>query len=614
MAIEGERVTRGTGEPDNRMARQLEGAAYQEGRTAPEAALRAGNDSGRSSVAQRLASAIAALYGWRLVLAATATGAVSALAMTPVHASPVLFVTLPLLLLMIRADAFVALEPQSVGDEESLLRRLRRGFSAGWWFGFGYHLAGLYWIGGAFLVQADSYAWLMPLAVTLMPAGLALFLGAAGAITAAVPARWLDPAIAFVLVVAGAEALKGFSFTGFPWNSIGYALTWPLVLMQSASVLGLYGLTLIAVAIALLPAVVFARLYRSGAHQAAWAGVAAGLTPIGILAVFGAMRLSEPTAPDLPQARVRIVQPSIPQADKWDPEKQQAIFQDHMDLSREDSAQTGAGLGGVTHLIWPEASMPFGPLAAPAALAQIANLLPSGTQLIAGILRLGDKDASGPQGGNPDRALVFNSAAVFDDAGRAVAIYDKVHLVPFGEYLPFPELLNKIGLETVTRQRGGFASGPSPRRPMDISGLPPVEMLICYEVVFPQGIAVAKRPNLIINLTNDGWFGVTSGPFQHLHQARVRAVEFGVPLIRAANNGISAVIDGHGRVRSELQLNARGTLDSTVPQALEPTLYSSVREGIFLSMWTLLLLGGAGARIRFTRSRVVDKHARAGKH
>lgn len=551
---------------------------------------------GSSSAARKLLHLLSTARGLRLYLTALIAGAASALAMAPTHLSPVLLATLPLLLALIRSDAFLPARDQLTIEPHPLAHRLPRGFAAGWWFGFGYHLAGLYWIGGAFLVQADSYAWLMPFAVTLMPAGLALFFAAAGLAVASIPARRLDPAIGFILAISAAEAAKGFGFTGFPWNSLGYALAAPMVLMQSAAIFGIYGLTLIAAAIAVLPAVLYMRLSVSGSRRPAMIAAGSAAVPVAMLAAYGSLVLSGPDIEDLPTTQVRIVQPSVPQADKWDPARQQAIFQEHLDLSREAPDGSPDDLMGITHVIWPEAAMPFGPLGTPAALTAIADLLPPGSQLIAGILRLGGNSVSTGSEENPKRQ-VFNSAAVFDDTGRPIAIYDKVHLVPFGEYLPFPSVLERMGLETVTRQRGGFTAGPLPRPRTSIAGLPSVEMLICYEVVFPQGIGHGEqRPGLLINLTNDGWFGTTSGPYQHLHQARVRAVEFGVPVIRVANNGISAVIDGRGRIRSTLPLDARGTIDTAVPGSLEPTVYSRFREGPFLAMWLALFAAAATAR------------------
>jgi apolipoprotein N-acyltransferase len=217
-------------------------------------------------------------------------------------------------------------------------------------------------------------------------------------------------------------------------------------------------------------------------------------------------------------------------------------------------------------VIWPEAAMPFLPVDHPAARAAIGRLLPPGTLLIAGGLRA-EADPEAPRG-----RRIFNSLLVFGPGGSLLASYDKAHLVPFGEYLPLASVLEALGLETLTRRRGGFARGPIPRPVLHLPGLPPLLPLICYEVIFPSAVnAGSERPGLLVNLTNDGWFGNTTGPRQHMQQARVRAVEAGLPLLRAANNGISGLIDAHGRVIVELGLDQRGSADTGLPAALPPT-------------------------------------------
>ncbi len=226
--------------------------------------------------------------------------------------------------------------------------------------------------------------------------------------------------------------------------------------------------------------------------------------------------------------------------------------------------------------------MPFLPLSTPEALAAIADLVPDGVHLVTGALRVEDRSAapgSGPGTGLDSGARqrdAYNALMVFDTEGRLAALYDKIHLVPFGEYLPFQAALESIGLQQLTRMRGGFAAGRSPRPLIGIAGLPTFGGLICYEAIFPAAVVQGReRPQFLVNVTNDGWFGNTTGPRQHFHQARVRAVEEGLPLVRAANNGISAVIDGQGRVLARLGLDRRGVVDHAIPSARPKTLYSS---------------------------------------
>jgi apolipoprotein N-acyltransferase len=525
----------------------------------------------------RLSASVAQLSGWRRALTAFAAGAVSAAAMAPFFVSPVLFVTLPVLVWLI--------DGASADSRRALFLRAA---SAGWWFGFGYFLLGLFWIGEAFLVEAEVFAWLMPFAVLLLPAGLALFTGlAAGAACLAWP-----PGIARVLVVAVAlalaEWLRGHVLTGFPWNVLGYALTWPLPMMQSASVLGIYGLTLLCVAVFAGPVVLIADVAPGASRKRVLVrAVALAIVPLLMLYGLGAWRLSNNPTTMLDGVRIRIVQASVPQRDKWRPEKQREIFEDQLALSRRDAAGQQDDLAGITHLIWPEAAMPFLPLEHPEALAAIGALLPSGTQLLSGALRLKHRPAGELGGGREG----YNSLMVFGDQGNLEQTYDKIHLVPFGEYLPMQTLLESIGLEQLTRWRGGFATGPVPRPLLSIPGLPPAAALICYEAIFPTAIVQGQqRPGLLINVTNDGWFGDTTGPWQHFHQARVRAVEEGLPIIRAANNGVSAIVDGQGRVVAMLSLNARGVIDSRIPASIAAPVYATAGDSTFVVLALIFLV------------------------
>jgi apolipoprotein N-acyltransferase len=289
----------------------------------------------------------------------------------------------------------------------------------------------------------------------------------------------------------------------------------------------------------------------------------------------------------MPGVKIRIVQPSVPQREKWRREHQARFFQDHLDLSARDPEGKADALAGITHVVWPEAAMPFAPLDTPEALAAIGDLLPEGTVLIAGAIRV-ERSSSGAPGSNGSR--YFNSLLVLARRGLLLAFYDKIHLVPFGEYLPLRGLLGAIGLREVA-SRGAYESGASPRPILTIPGMPPVVPLICYEAIFPGAIVQGpQRPAAIVNLTNDGWFGDTTGPHQHFHQARVRAVEEGLPMIRAANNGVSAAFDPYGQSLGRLGLNVRGVIDVPLPAALQPPPYARLGDAIFLAGW---LLGAA---------------------
>jgi apolipoprotein N-acyltransferase len=359
--------------------------------------------------------------------------------------------------------------------------------------------------------------------------------------------------------------------------------------MQAASVLGIYGLTLLCVAIFAGPLVIVADGNAAAARGPVLRAAALAAVPLLMLYALGVWRLSRETPPMLDGVRMRIVQASVKQRDKWRPEKQREIFEDQLSLSRRDPSGRVDDLAGVTHLVWPEAAMPFLPLEHPEALASIGEMLPGGAQLLSGALRLKHKTPPQPNAAREG----YNSLMVFGDKGDLQQTYDKIHLVPFGEYLPLQALLESIGLEQLTRWRGGFSIGAVPRPLLKIPGLPPVAGLICYEAIFPAAIVQGgERPGLLINVTNDGWFGDTTGPWQHFHQTRVRAVEEGLPIVRAANNGVSAIVDGQGRVVAMLGLNARGVLDGGIPASIQAPIYARLGDSTFVAL-ALILLGTA---------------------
>jgi apolipoprotein N-acyltransferase len=518
-----------------------------------------------------LRSSVMALQGWKRAAVAIGAGGLSALAFAPVYASPVLFLTLPVFVWLIDASP-----------------NWRRAASAGWLFGFGFFFFNLFWVGEAFLVEADKFAWMLPFAVTLLPAGLALLWAAAAA---AARCFWRDGIariFVFAIALAVFEWLRGHLLTGFPWDLVGYALTYPLPLMQSASLFGAYGLTAIAALVFPAPLVILADRRQRLSFVDVVRASAVALVPLAVFYGYGAWRL---TAPDtfVPGVKLRIVQPSVPQREKWMAAYQRRIFDDHVALSLANPNGEKDSLAGITHLIWPEAAMPFFPLETPEALDILATMLPPGTTLITGAIR-----HDPPLG--PDRRLLpttrtLNSILALNERAQVDDIYDKIKLVPFGEYVPFEAALSVIGIEKLTHGHGAFATGASPRRLMKIPGLPPALGLVCYEALFPGDIVQGKaRPGVMINVTNDGWFGHSTGPYQHFLQSRVRAVEEGVPLIRAANNGISAVVDAYGRSLQTLGLDVRGVMDSALPTALPPTIYSRAGDWMLALVLALFLV------------------------
>jgi apolipoprotein N-acyltransferase len=520
---------------------------------------------------------IAAARGWRRAMVAGSAGALSTLAFAPFQFWPILLLTLPVLVWSI--DGAAARHHGSVAERGWRKHSIVQAALSGWWFGYGFFVAGLYWIGYAFLVEAETFLWLLPFAVSLLPAGLALFFAAATAVAARFWTVGWQRIIVLALALTASEWLRGHILTGFPWNVLGYALTGSLPMMQSASVLGVYGLTFWTVVVGTAPLALLAD-HAATRLRLDFATAIRVLSPLVIVVVqlgFGHWRLQSPPPQPIDGVKLRIVQPSIPQREKWRPENQRSIFLQHLALSRQRPDGSSEDTPSVSHVIWPEAAMPFRPLDSPEALRLIGETLGPRALLLAGALREEPASAASPR-------RVYNSLIVFDGAGRAHGVHDKNHLVPFGEYLPFQATLESVGLEALTRMRGGFAAGPRPRPLLHVVGLGPTAALVCYEAIFPGSVIQGReRPSILVNVTNDGWFGPSTGPRQHAHMARVRAVEEGVMLARAANNGLSALVDPYGRIVASLELDARGVIEGPALAPIPAPAYA--RSG---DLWAVL--------------------------
>ncbi|WP_428529515.1 apolipoprotein N-acyltransferase [Roseibium sp.] len=443
-------------------------------------------------------------------------------------------------------------------NRSSVFKRLRTGFALGWLFGFGYYLSGLWWIGSAFLVDAEQFAWLMPFAVVAMPLGLALFTGLSGAIAAAF---WGDTRVRVLLLAAAmtlADWLKGTILTGFPWNSYGYAFSESLTLAQSASLVGIYGLTFLAWSIFAAPAV-FA---DSRTLLARAFPFALGVAVLVLMTGYGSYRLV-PGGSEYEGLDIRIVQPSINQQDKWRPELREEIFQTYLDLT-EAPLGGNARVGVPQLVVWPESAVPFLLTREPGALHRISAALGQSKELAVGAVRA-EPGESGP--------VYFNSIYLIGNDGTVRGLYDKVRLVPFGEYVPFRPLLDKMGISNLAGPGAGFEAGDV-RRPLSAMNKYLFLPLICYEAIFPSETAsLEPRPAFLLNLTNDAWFGQTPGPYQHFAQVRLRSIETGLPTIRAANTGISGMIDGLGRVVAKLPVFERGVIDARLPTRESETIY-----------------------------------------
>jgi apolipoprotein N-acyltransferase len=454
----------------------------------------------------------------------------------------------------------------------------RRGLVV-WLFAIGHFATGLYWVGIAFTVEAEKFAWMIPFAVGGLAALLAIFPAVCVSAAWGVARRLGLDRIGCIAFLIGAwvlsEWLRSWVLTGFPWNLAGVVWTFSPVTMQAAALFGVWGLGFVALAGACAPAA----FDRGNARRAVGFVAVAALLIVSV-AGYGVWRLDAAPLPGentVDSVGLRIVQINIDQREKWQAGKKGEFLTRYMEASAaEDFDADGPGL---THVIWPETAVPYFLNEQPSLLAFLRHAAPPGGLLITGAPRIERQENEAPK--------LWNSLFAISPKGDVIATFDKAHLVPFGEYVPFRDILP---VEKLTYGRLDFTPGPGPRR-LDLPGLPPVSPLICYEVIFPQGVVPAgPRPGFLLNLTNDAWFGTSSGPFQHFANARLRAVEQGLPLVRSANTGISAIVDGHGRVWRQLGLGEVGHIDSRLPAALDPTVFSR------LGSWSVaLMLVAAGA-------------------
>ena len=523
---------------------------------------------------ERLAGRIILLWGWRRALVAFLAGALAVLGQAPYDFFAACFISFPLLVWLLDG---------ATGEASgSLFRRLRPAFAVGWWFGFGYFLAGLWWIGSALLVEADEFAWALPFAVVGIPFALAFFYGFATMVARLLWSSDIGRIAALAFGFGLMEWLRGFLFTGFPWNAMGYAAMPVPLLMQSVSVTGMIGMNVLAVFLFSLPALLAARRHLR-------LGAALFILLASAHVGFGYIRLTAPEKPAERSLDVRIVQPSVDLSEKWDASVRDRIFATLLGLSAK---APDPGHGKPQLILWPETSVPFLFTERPDALTALGDMLADGQMLIAGVVR----EEGGSAASTDSR--YYNSVVAINDRGEIVDAVDKVHLVPFGEYLPFADLLNRFGIAQLVAGPVTFTAG-NERHTITLPGGIRALPFICYEVIFPDLVAVdATSAQLIVNVTNDAWFGDTPGPYQHFRQAQIRAVENGLPLLRAANNGISAVVDPHGRIVDALAIDARGAIDVKVPIAGQTVISSGQRRINGILIMLLFALGGALLSVR----------------
>ncbi|MDJ0857947.1 MAG: apolipoprotein N-acyltransferase [Dinoroseobacter sp.] len=412
---------------------------------------------------------------------------------------------------------------------------------AGWAFGFGYFLICLHWIIEPFLVDPVRHGWMAPFAVILLPGGLALFWGMGGALSA----LWRTPvlrAVGFGLSVAVLEIARGYVLTGFPWALLG-SIWLDTPVAQAARVVGLHGLSAITIVAIAASVALWFRLTGFARTLAPVPSLAVAL----VLFVYGTNLPASVPANDAAPV-LRLVQPNAKQHLKWDPDFVQVFYETKLDLT--------LGATPVDLVIWPETSIAQLLGSAGPVLEQISRFA-RGAPVVIGARRW---RIEGPS----------NSLAVVSPSGDIAALYDKAHLVPFGEYVPFGDVAARFGISGLAaRDGGGFAPGPGPQV-LDLGALGKVIPLICYEAIFPQfGRSLTPEADWMVQITNDAWFGRFAGPQQHLAIARFRAIERGLPLVRVANTGISAVIDARGQVVDALPLNKAGAIDVALPPKLD---------------------------------------------
>ena len=524
---------------------------------------------------------------------ALGAGALSTLAQPPVFFWPVLFITLPLMVFLL--DDLV--KEQGEARAGHRIHLLRKAVLMGWMFGFGFFMPTLYWIGSAFLVEAEKFAWALPFAVTLLPAALAVFYAFAFASAALIWNKGPERLVIFAFVLFMADWLRGHCFTGFPWNLFGHSLTGNAALMQSVSLFGIYGLSALACYIFTSPACLLDRSNNNAIklnRPLCCAPLVLGLFLLASLFGYGQWRLIKAGPTDFVEnIELILVQPNIPQQEKVNPALRAKAFERVLKLTQEALKAPRSPATNNRLIIWPETAIPFALNKSEPIRKILANQLGPQDQLITGayhVQNLIDKSSN-------DRAYqVYNSLYVINSNGKITGLYDKHHLVPFGEYLPFPGLFNTIGLEALVRLRGGFTAGPLPKA-MLLTDAPAFMPYICYEAIFPFKAPAGPSIKWLLNISNDGWFGHTAGPYQHAHLVRLRALEAGLPIIRVVNGGISGVFDSLARPMVTSKLDKTEILTTKLPKAM--TYNQSLGYGIFYALFILMVIGILISTIKF---------------
>lgn len=441
--------------------------------------------------------------------------------------------------------------------------------------GFGHFALAMSWIVEPFLVEADIYGWMAPFALFFMALGGAMFWAVPAWLAAQFSHDTSRRAVAFAGLIVLSDWLRGWLFTGLPWALTGHVwIATPAG--QTAATFGSIGLSLLTMLAAALPTA----FSRNKGWRSLLPGAALAVLLITTAFSAGLARQSRPLPADT-GLHLRLVQPNATQALKWDPYYAEVFFRRLLDLS----AVRDPGKPAPDAVIWPETAVNFLLDQSGGAPQDIAAF--AGAPVILGIQRSEDE-------------RYFNSLTQFSASGVG-PVYDKFHLVPFGEYTPWGDMMARLGVRAFAAQHGfGYSSGTGPQV-LRFDGLPPFQPLICYEAVFSRHLITGKdRPQWLLQVTNDAWFGSLSGPWQHLAQARLRAIESGLPLMRAANTGVSAVIDARGGVRATLGLDLAGRIDAALPGALPPTPWSRLGDWPAVLLALAMVLAAARPRRRLT--------------
>ncbi len=515
---------------------------------------------------------------YKLLFISLIAGLLSALSFAPIHFIATYFICFPVLLI-------ITMNSKSIKDA----------FKIGYFFGFGHFYAGLYWIGNSFAVEPSIPDWAGFLMVAALALSLALYSGLVCAIVKyihknqSLKTHLLNCVLTFSVTWSIMEWLRGVLFTGFPWNLSGYIWGFSDSLLQSTAIWGIYGLSVITLLLCFVPLFLFDKKSRIIAP------VLAVLLLSGLY-FYGSNRF--PQSVDMVEGiNLRVVQANIKQQDKWPYENWGKNLVNFMTMS-EDGDNNGHK-AVTTHMIWPETAVIYSLSEEPFRRQLISKIIGNGGTVFTGFPRR-QRDL--------DQTRIYNSLIAIGEAGQVKGIYDKSHLVPFGEYIPhfIKDILIPIGFAELFTGGQDYSEGRGSNT-LNIAGLPPVGILICYEVIFPGKVAdMDNKPQWLLNITNDAWYGQSTGPYQHLLQSKVRAIEEGLPLVRSASTGISAIIDPYGRVLDKIPLNSSGVINSQLPMPIaRPTLYSYMKEWIFVCINVILIFVNIVWQINATKKRKI---------